>query len=135
MPKTWIEKYNSTKPFQVKIIDKKFADMPAGTKMFIATPKIVDEYIKEIPSGVDVEIKTMRNDLAAAYEAEMSCPVTTSIFVRIVSEVAYEAYQNGTDIDDITPFWRVVKPNSPLAKKLSCGSNFIQKQRELEHLS
>ncbi len=135
MQKTWLEKYNSTKPFQVKVIDKKFADMPSGTKMFIATPKIVDAYVNEIPFGVEVDIKTIRNDLAAEYDAEMSCPVTTSIFLRIASEVAFEKYQNGVSLGSITPFWRVVKPKSPLAEKLSCGVEFIQKQRNLENLS
>lgn len=135
MPKTWIEKYNSTRPWEVKVIDKKFADMPAGTKMFIATPKIIDSYINHIPFGVEVDIKTMRNDLASEYEAEMTCPVTTSIFLRIASEVALEKLNNGESLEKITPFWRVVTPSSPLAKKLSCGTKVITDLRAQENLT
>lgn len=135
MPKTWLEKYNSDRPHQVKVIDKKFADMPEGTKMFIATPKIVDAYVNHIPFGVEVDIKTMRKDLAAEYDAEMTCPVTTSIFLRIASEVALEKLNNGESLEKITPFWRVVNSKSPLAKKLSCGVDFIRNQRAKENLS
>lgn len=135
MPKTWLEKYNSDRPHQVKVIDKKFADMPEGTKMFIATPKIVDAYVNHIPFGVEVDIKTMRKDLAAEYDAEMTCPVTTSIFLRIASEVALDKLNNGESLEKITPFWRVVNSKSPLAKKLSCGVDFIRNQRTQENLT
>ncbi|QMU65564.1 MAG: hypothetical protein GKR88_15585 [Flavobacteriaceae bacterium] len=132
--KTWLEKFNSNRTYVVKVIDTKFADMEAGAVMFIATPKIIDNYIQQIPSGVAVDIVTMREDLANEYEAEKTCPVTTGIFLRIVSEVAYEQYQKGTSIDDITPFWRVVNSKMPLAKKLACGIEFIKEQRENEGL-
>ena len=135
MAKTWQEKFDSKRPHQVKVIDKKFADMPAGTNMFIATPKIIDDYVNHIPEGVQVDLLTMRKDLAAEYEAEMTCPVTTSIFLRVASEVAFEKYQNGETLDKITPFWRVINPKMPIAKKLSCGVGFIREQRRKENLT
>ncbi|MGB0891695.1 MAG: hypothetical protein ACPGUU_05030 [Flavobacteriaceae bacterium] len=135
MAKTWQEKFNSDKPFVVKTIDKKFADLPEGTKMFIATPKLVDEYVNHIPNGVEVDIKRMRLDLASEHGAENSCPVTTSIFLRIASEVAIEEHQNGKSIEEITPFWRVINPKMPIAKKLSCGVDFIKQQRKKENLN
>ncbi len=133
--KTWQEKFDSDKPHQVKIIEKRFADMPEGTKMFIATPKIIDAYINHIPKGVEVDVQTMRKDLAAEHDAEMTCPVTTSIFLRVVAEVALEKHQQGVVLDKITPFWRIVKSRSPLAKKLSCGTEFINELRTKENLS
>lgn len=135
MPKTWQEKFNTDKEFQVKKIDKKFADMPEGTVMLIATPKIVDAYVNEIPEGVEVDIKTIRKDLAAQHNAEMTCPVTTSIFLRIVSEVALDKLNKGEALESVTPFWRVVSAKTPLAKKLSCGVDFIIEQRKIEGLS
>lgn len=134
MAKTWQEKFNSDKPFVVKIIDKKFSDLPEGTKLFIATPKLVDEYVNHIPRGVEVNLKTMRLDLAIEHGAENSCPVTTSIFLRIVSEVAIEKLNQGKSIQEITPFWRVINSKMPIAKKLSCGINFINQQRKKENL-
>ena len=135
MPKTWQEKFNSTKKPTVKTIDKRFADLSEGTKMFIASPKLIDDYINEIPEGVSVNLKTMRLDLALEHQADNSCPVTTGIFLRIVSEVATEKFNKTNKTDNITPFWRVVDSRMPIAKKLSCGLDFIKTQREKEGIS
>lgn len=135
MAKSWQEKFDSERPFVVKIIDKKFADLPKGTKVLIATPKIVDAYIREIPEGVEVSLKRMREDLALSHDAENSCPVTTGIFLRIVSEVALQEYENGKELEEITPFWRVVNHRMPIAKKISCGLEFIINQRSKENLN
>ena len=130
--KTWIEKRDCDKSYKIKTIDKKFADIPEGSKMFISTPKIIDDYIKQIPFGKSTELSTMRNDLAIDYQAHKTCPVTTGIFLRIVSEASYEEFKSGKGIDEVTPFWRVVNPKSKLANKLECGVEFINKQRENE---
>tara|TARA_B100001939_G_C16886454_1_gene593302 strand:+ start:170 stop:583 length:414 start_codon:yes stop_codon:yes gene_type:complete len=132
--KTWLEKRNCNKSFKIKTIDKKFADIPEGSKMLIATPQIIDKYVNEIPFGQSSELNTMRNDLATEYQADKTCPVTTGIFLRIVSEASYEELNSGKNIKEITPFWRIVNPKSNLAKKLACGINFIKIQREIEGL-
>ena len=132
--KTWLEKRNCNKSIKIKTIDKKFADIPEGSKMLIATPQIIDKYVNEIPFGQSSELNTMRNDLATEYQADKTCPVTTGIFLRIVSEASYEELNSGKNIKEITPFWRIVNPKSNLAKKLACGINFIKIQREIEGL-
>ena len=130
--KSWKEKINNDKSFIVKKLDKDFSDMKVGENMLIATPKIIDEYIKQIPKGVNINIKTLRNDLALTYNADTTCPVTTGIFLRIVSEAAYEDLLNGEK--NITPFWRVVDHESKTAGKLACGINFIKKRRSEENI-
>ena len=130
--KTWIEKRDCNRSFKIKTIDKKFADIPEGSKMFIATPRIIDDYIKHIPYGKSTELSTMRNDLAIEYQADNTCPVTIGIFLRIVSEASYEELKSGKGIEEVTPFWRIVNPKSKLANKLECGAEFINKQRERE---
>ena len=130
--KTWIEKRDCNKSFNIKTIDKKFADIPKGSKMFIATPQIIDDYVNRIPFGKSTDLATMRNDLAIEYQADKTCPVTTGIFLRIVSEASFEELNAGKDIEKVTPFWRIVNPKSILAEKLACGIDFIQKQRENE---
>ena len=127
--KTWIEKRDCDKSYKIKTIDKKFADIPEGSKMFIPTPRIIDDYIKHIPYGKSTELSTMRNDLATDYQADKTCPVTTGIFLRIVSEASYEELKSGKGIEEVTPFWRIVNPKSKLANKLECGAEFINKQR------
>ena len=130
--KTWIEKRDCDKSYKIKTIDKKFADIPEGSKMFIATPRIIDDYIKNIPFGKSTELSTMRNDLATEYQVDKTCPITTGIFLRIVSEASYEELKSGQGIEEVTPFWRIVNPKSKLANKLKCGDEFINKQRENE---
>ena len=130
--KNWKEKLNTNKSFVVKKLDKNFSDMKEGENMLIATPKIIDEYINQIPKGINVNIKTLRKDLALTYNADTTCPVTTGIFLRIVSEAAYEDFLNGEK--NITPFWRVVDHESKTANKLACGINFIKKRRREENI-
>lgn len=130
--KSWKEKLNIDRSFVVKRLDKNFSDMKVGENMLIATPKIIDEYIKQIPKGININIKTLRNDLALTYNADTTCPVTTGIFLRIVSEAAYEDLLNGEK--NITPFWRVVDHESKTASKLACGINFIKKRRSEENI-
>ena len=130
--KSWKEKLNIDKSFVVKRLDKNFSDMKVGENMLIATPKIIDDYIKQIPKGININIKTLRNDLALTYDADTTCPVTTGIFLRIVSEAAFEDFLNGEK--NITPFWRVVDHESKTATKLACGINFIKKRRSEENI-
>jgi len=100
--------------------------------MFIPTPKIIDAYIREIPAGHQVNIPTIRKNLAAKFGADKTCPITTGIFVRIAAEAAYEEFQEGMPIEKITPFWRVISETSPAAKKLTFGTEFLNKQRKKE---
>lgn len=132
MKKSWTQKLNEQKQPHVKRIDKAFADIPAESDMLIATPMMVDAYIRQIPSGKKVSLQTMRRDLAADNHAEYTCPVTSGIFLRIVAEAAFEQYQQTGAWEGITPFWRVVDPKSPLAKKLSFGVELLKERIDAE---
>ncbi len=130
--KSWLEKLNEKRQTQVKRIEIDFADIPAGSNMLISTPQIIDSYINQIGYGKRINLKIMRKDLALANHADYTCPVTTGIFLRIVAEANYEKLLQGMNATEITPFWRVIEPNSPLAKKLTFGQEFILKQLENE---
>ncbi len=132
--KTWFDKLSEKKEPKIKRIDFAFADIPANSNMFIATPQIIDRYIKEIPKGIAVTVKTMRKDLAIENRADFTCPVTTGLFLRIVAEANFEKYQQTKSLQGITPFWRVVEPNSVLSKKLTFGEEFIINQRKAEKI-
>jgi hypothetical protein len=132
--KTWIEKRDLAKEAEVKRLTTDFADMKAGEKMLIATPSIVADYIQHITAGKEGTLAQMRKDLAAEYHADKTCPVTSGIFLRIVAEAAYEEYQKGKAISKITPFWRMMNEQSPAAKKLTFGTNFLLSQRKKEGL-
>jgi ABC-type uncharacterized transport system ATPase subunit len=135
MKKNWLDKLNETKEPKIKRIDIDFADIPAGSNMLIATPKIIDMYIQEIGVGKRIDTKTLRKDLAIAHNADYTCPVTAGIFLRIVAEANYEKLQQGKNVEEITPFWRVIEPNSVLAKKLTFGQDFLLQQIEKERVN
>ena len=100
--------------------------------MLVATPRLVDDYMRSVPSGERRTVAQMRNDLAAAHGADICCPISTSIFARIAAEAALEETAAGAPLSDVTPFWRVIEDDGTVAKKLSCGPDFIQSQRAAE---
>lgn len=88
--------------------------------------------VRNIAPGNTRKPEEVRADLAVRHGADATCPLTTGIFLRIIAEVALEDLAAGATLESVTPFWRVVDPKSPLAKKLSCGPEFIQIRRTEE---
>lgn len=133
--KTWREKFHSQSAPHVEVLEKPFGGLQPGAKLLISTPAEIDGYVRTIPVGESRSIPHIRAELARAHAAEGTCPLTTSIFLRIGSEVALEELAQGTDLAQVMPFWRVVDPSSPLAQKLSCGPDWIRSQREREGIA
>ena len=136
MPKqrSWADKVRTGKAHQVKPAPMSFAGMKVGEIMLVPSPQIVDKFIRAIPKGKCMDVATMRKKLARKYKAEVTCPITMGIQMRIVAEAAYEAYAAGTKLADVAPVWRVLDEDAPTAKKLSCGTAFIAEQRAREGL-
>ncbi|MFM7092345.1 MAG: hypothetical protein ACKOZZ_16210 [Bacteroidota bacterium] len=132
MPKSWTEKLNVNKDPKVIRMEESFSDIPADSLMLVATPALVDDYIRKIPKGKIVDMKTLRKDLAADFHADNSCPLSTAIFVRIAAEAAFEQFSSGKKPEEITPFWRVIQPGSKMASKLTFGEDFLKKQIKAE---
>jgi hypothetical protein len=132
MGKSWKQKLDSGRPAHVEVLAKPFGGAPEGAKMLVATPRLVDQYIRNIPPGESRTVPQMRADLAAAHGAELACPLSTSIFARIAAEAAIEDAQALKSLDRITPFWRLIDEDSKIAGKLSCGREFIRAQRARE---
>ena len=130
--KTWADKVRTSKAHEVKPAPMDIAGMKAGQIMLVPSPQIIEEFIRTIPRGQSMDVRTFRNALASKYGADVGCPITTGILLRMVAEAAYEAYTLGTDIDEITPVWRVLDSSSPTTNKLTCGPEFITLQRERE---
>ena len=114
----WREKLE--KPQQPKLvkIPPKMARFGSGT-MLIPTPKLVEELLRRIPKGKLVTVGEIRKRLAADFAADVTCPLTTGIFVRIVAEAAEEDRANGRQ--RIAPYWRVVKDDGGLNPKFPGG--------------
>ena len=135
MTKTWVEKRENDKVYQVKVNPKKFSNIPPQTKMLIPTPRILDTLIRQIPKSSFLYFKPIRKELAYKYDAEMTCPIVTGICMRIICEAAFEEYQINKDDRQITSFWRAVEPDSKLAQKLTCGLDFIIQRQSQEGIT
>ncbi len=133
--KSWQDKLNDGRHPQIDVSTKDFAGIKAGQRMLIPTPKLIDEYIRQIPKGKKVDLITLRGDLAREHGAEVTCPLTTGIFLRIVAEAAYEEFANGKPLKSVTPFWRVINEKSSTAKKLSFETSILKEQQQKEKIS
>lgn len=131
MAKTWAEKLKTGAP-HVDVIDRAFAGVPAGGTLLISSPVEVRDYVQAIPAGQVRTIPAMREDLARVHGADGTCPLTASIFARIVSEAAWDEHLAGAPLDAIAPFWRLVGPMDKVAAKLRCGPDFLRAQRVAE---
>jgi hypothetical protein len=130
--KSWAEKRDGAPAPHVSILPKPFMGAPAGSILLVASPQVVKAYIEAIPPGETRSVAEMRQDLARAHNADVTCPTSTGIFVRIVAEAALEDIHSGTPLAAVPPFWRVIAPDSDAAKKLSCGPAFIDRLRAAE---
>lgn len=127
---TWAEKFLQPREALVEVVQKTTPAMKAGQKMLIPTPAEIDEVVRTIPKGQVMAMADLRDRLAQNHEADVTCPLTTGIFLRMAAEYALQEMAQGKE--DVMPFWRVVDPKSPLAKKLPCGPDFIASHRAAE---
>ena len=132
--KSWAEKLNCTKPHEVKPAPISIAGMKAGQIMLVPTPKMIDDFIRAIPQGTSMDVKIMRQQLAAKYNAEVTCPIYTGFHLKTVAEAAFEAFNQGAPLNAVTPIWRVLDERTPTTKKLSYDTAFIFQQRLREGL-
>jgi hypothetical protein len=130
--KSWQDKFDGANAPHVSILRTPFAGVPAGGRLFIAAPALLDDWISSIPPGRTEVVGAFRQAMAARHAADATCPTSTGIFLRIVAERACEQIASGHQPSRVTPFWRVVEPDSALAAKLPCGVDFIATQREIE---
>ena len=132
MVQTAIERLNKAKSPKVVILEKDFAGIRAGSSMFVATPKIVDEFINKMPYGRFITMPELRADLAIEYDCDATCPVSTAIFLRVVAEAALEHLEQGATTADITPFWRVVAPGDKVSARLPIDQKWLEELRAAE---
>ena len=132
--KSWNEKYDiaNAKGYEIKRVNKDMMGMKAGQLMLIATPKMVADLIATIPEGEIKDTGFLRTELAKQSETDVTCPVTTGIFVRINCEASNEDYQNGANLSELVPFWRVLGEKAPIRKKLSFDLEPFLMQQSLE---
>jgi hypothetical protein len=128
----WKSRVAKAKPAHVVVTESDFAGIRAGSRLLIASPEILVRYLLQIPPGEVRTIPRLRNELARRHRADATCPVTTAIYLRAVAEAAWEDLQAGAPRDAVPPFWRVIEPGSPIARRLSCGNAVLERERRFE---
>ena len=120
MVKSWIEKLSSDNPKHgiIKQCPDIWSKEGKLKTMLIPQPKKIDALVQSIPFGTVVTMANLRTRLAKDAGADMSCPMTTGIFLKIVAFAAEENREVG---NDVTPYWRVVRDGGILNEKFPGG--------------
>ncbi len=124
-PTDWRKRFGAAKPPHVVTLHADFAGVKSGNTMLISSPGDIAAYLAKIPRGETRTIERLRNELARKAGAQAMCPVTTAIYLRVVAEVSLRDLAEGKPLDEVIPFWRVLTPDSKVAKKLSCGPDHV----------
>jgi hypothetical protein len=119
--KSWREKLENPVAGLPKVceVPDKWVKTMGGRHILVPTPMMVDEYVRTVPRRKLVTVGQIRQRLARPFRADSTCPMTTGIFLRIISEAAEEDRQAGRK--RITPYWRVVKDDGSLNPKFPGG--------------
>lgn len=128
--KSWREKMEGAAEAKVVAIPPKMQTQCRKGKMLIPKPLDVDALIRKVPRGKVVTQAQLREKLARAAGADVACPITTGIFVRIVAEAAAEDLRAGQS--RVTPYWRVVRDDGRLIEKLPGGPTAQAEHLEAE---
>jgi hypothetical protein len=117
--KSWREKLE--KEMQPKLVDvpAKWARHIGHGKMLVPSPLLVDATIRKIPRGKLASVNLIRDYLADSFGADITCPLTTGIFLNIAANTAEEDKAKGEN--KISPYWRVLKEGGKLNPKFPGG--------------
>ena len=133
MPKaTAREKLAREKQPKKVVMEKAYGGIGVGETMYVATPQIVDAYVKAIPHGETRSIPDMRDELAKREKCHGTCPMSSAIFARMVAEAALEDLADGKSVSKVTPFWRLISSEDKVAKKLALDPTWLDEQRAME---
>jgi len=115
---SWREKIDKPQDVKIVKVPPKMSRFGSGT-MLIPTPKLIDVMIRMVPKGKVVTVSELRRKLARDFRTDVTCPLTTGIFVRIAAEAAEEDRANGKK--RIAPYWRVIKDDGSMNPKFPGG--------------
>ena len=129
---TWARALESSSGFEVRPVPAHRRGAADGKTMLLPSARMIDDAIRAIPEGQTVTPRELRVDLARRHHASLTCPVTTTMMLRIVAEAANEAHLNGVELADVTPVWRVLDRTTPALRKLSFDPAYLLDERARE---
>lgn len=93
----------------------------SGTQsMLLPTQRMVADKLKAAPPGKISDLGGLRKQLAAEFGADACCPVTVQRHMVAIAE------------EEIAPYWRVVDPDRPFARRLAGGPDAIRRHLKAE---
>ena len=131
---TWAEQLKASSGFEIRPIPEGRVNAGPGKTMLFPSAQLLNDTIRAIPEGQSVTPKELRVELAHRHDASITCPVTTTMMLRIVAEAANEAHQNGVPLTEVTPIWRVLDRKASALRKLSFDPGYVLDQRAEEGL-
>jgi hypothetical protein len=129
---TWAAQLAASDHIDIRPVPEGRRGMTPGKLMLYPSARMISDAIRAIPAGQTVTAKELRASLANRYEAEYTCPVTTTRMLRIVAEAANEARENGEPTGEIAPVWRVLDRNASALRKLTFDPAWILDERSRE---
>jgi hypothetical protein len=93
----------------------------SGTQtMLIPSERMVADGLREAPPGQVSDLGGLRKALAEHYGSDACCPVTVQRHIVAIAE-------KGS-----APFWRMVDPDRPLARRIAGGPEAIRQKLAAE---
>lgn len=111
----------SARPWSSKLrpdLEPKLVASKQG-KMLVPTPMLVAGELRRVRRGKLVTAAQLRDRLARQHGAELTCPLTTGIFLNIIAGANEEAVAAGRR--PVAPWWRVIGPDGSLPPKFPPG--------------
>jgi hypothetical protein len=118
--KSWREKLEKEAKPKIVDIPALWAGSIGDGKMLVPTALLVDKLVKQIPKGRLTTVNGIREKLAEEFKADITCPLTTGIFLNIVANTAEEDLLKGKM--KVSPYWRVLKKGGKLNAKFPGGT-------------
>lgn len=126
---TYQERYDSARPSYIRVNDKKFADLPAGTTVLIPSPSDIEHELNGLAADEHITLTELRQRLAERHDADGTCPVMCGMNLRIVAELALEALDAGLPKAEVVPVlthqatWPANFPAAPPASPSSARAS------------
>jgi len=117
--RSWREKMDPPNLPKVVAIPPKWQKRFGPGTLLIPSPRDIEALIRAVRKGDLITVSRLRQHLSEQHGSNMTCPLTTGIFVRISAEAAEEEARDGKQ--RITPYWRVVKDDGSLNPKFPGG--------------
>ena len=89
-------------------------------RMLVPTPMLVARALRRVPPGRLITPAQLRARLARGAGADLTCPMTTGIYLNIIAGATEEALDAGRR--PVAPYWRVIDEAGRLPPKFPPGT-------------